>query len=149
MSSSFSVFMVVLWFVPPDAYVQIYSTSAIRRSSLGCELWRSRGIAQFPAFAVPAVSWPPDSCHLASILATVACGLAHSSCASFPFWVERHSVPRVCLPYPWVDFFCLDGKLCRRVFLLLLFSIKDKFRALAWCRSALFYYSTCLSCDSG
>ena len=85
LSSAFSmIFIVILWFVLLDAYVQIYAASAIGGSSLGYELWWTRGIAQFLAYAVPALSWPPDSCHLAWILAAVACGLAHSSCTSSP-----------------------------------------------------------------
>ena len=32
------------------------------RSLLGSELWQTRCMAQFLAFAVPAVSWTPDSC---------------------------------------------------------------------------------------
>ena len=75
-------FIVILWFVSLDAYVQFYSASAIGGSSLGFELWRTRGLARLLAYAVPAVSWPPDSCHLAWILAAFACGLAHSSCTS-------------------------------------------------------------------
>ena len=65
-------FIVILWFVPLDAYVQFYAASAIGGSFLGYELWRTRGSAQFLAYAVPAVSWPPDSCHLAWILAAFA-----------------------------------------------------------------------------
>ena len=71
------MFFIVIWFVPLDAYVQIYTASAIGGSSLGCELWRTRGIAQFLAYTVPAVSWPPDCSHLAWILAAVPCGLTY------------------------------------------------------------------------
>ena len=85
LSSSFSVFfIVILWFVPLDASIQFYASSAIGGSSLGFELWRTRGLAQLLAYDVPAVSWPPDSCHLAWILAVFACGLAHSSYTSSP-----------------------------------------------------------------
>ena len=55
------IFIAILCFVPLDAYIQIYSASAIGGSSLGFELWWTCGIAQFLAYAVPAVSWTPDS----------------------------------------------------------------------------------------
>ena len=60
-------------------------------------------MAQFLACTIPAVSCTPDSCHLAWMIAAVACGLASSSCAS-NLWVERHSVglPVTCLSHPWV-----------------------------------------------
>ena len=59
-------------------------------------------MAQFLACTVPAVSCTPDSCNLAWMIATVACGLATSSCSN-TLWVERHSVPEACLSHPWVD----------------------------------------------
>ena len=59
-------------------------------------------MAQFLACIAPAVSCTPDSCHLAWMIAAVACGLATLSCAS-TLWVERHSVPEACLSHPWVD----------------------------------------------
>ena len=58
-------------------------------------------MAQLLACTVPAVSWTPDSCHLAQMIAAVACSLAPSSCAG-TLWVERDSVPEACLPHPWV-----------------------------------------------
>ena len=69
LSSSFSVFfIVILWFVPLDAYVQFYAVSAIGGSSLCYELWQTRGLAQFLAYAVPAVLWPlPSSLDISRI----------------------------------------------------------------------------------
>ena len=58
-------------------------------------------MALFLACAVPVLLCTPDNCHLAWMIAAVACGLAPSSCASC-LWVERHSVPVACLPLPWV-----------------------------------------------
>ena len=56
LSSSFCMFfMVVLWVVPLDAYIQFYAASAIGGSLLCYELWRTRGLVQFLAYAVPAV----------------------------------------------------------------------------------------------
>ena len=57
----------------------------------------------FLACTVSVVSWTPNSCHLACMIAAVACGLDTSSCAS-TLWVECHSVPEACLSHPWVDF---------------------------------------------
>ena len=59
-------------------------------------------MAQFLACTVPVVLWTPDSCHLAWMIAAVACGLATSSCTS-TLWVERDSVPEACLSHPRVD----------------------------------------------
>ena len=70
---------------------------------LGSELWQTCCMPQFLACTVPAVSWTPDSCHLAWMIATVACGLAPSFYSS-NLWVDRHSVPWACLPHPcWID----------------------------------------------
>ena len=44
-------------------------------------------LGQFLDCAVSAVSWTPDSFHLAWMTAVVACGLASSSCASH-LWIE-------------------------------------------------------------
>ena len=75
----------------------------------------SLGIAavwlSFLACSVPAVSWTPDSCHLAWMIDTVACVLSSTSCAS-TLWVDRHSVPWACLPHPWVTHLWLDGRSC-------------------------------------
>ena len=68
--------------VPLDAWVPIYSAAAIGGSSLGSDLWRSHGRA------------------------TVVRGVAHSSCASFPFGLSD-SVSQTCLPYTWVDFLAM------------------------------------------
>ena len=78
---------------------------------LGSELWRTHCMAQFLACTVPVVSWTPDSCHLAWLIAAVACGLAPSSCAS-NLWVDRHSVPWACLSHPWVAYLWLDRCSC-------------------------------------
>ena len=61
-------------------------------------------LAQFLACAVPAVSWTPDSCHLAWVMTAVACGLAISFCAG-ALWVERRNVPVACLSLPCVAWF--------------------------------------------
>ena len=58
-------------------------------------------MAQFLACTVSAVSWIPDNCHLAWMIAAVACGLGTLSYAS-TLWVERHSVPEACLSHPGV-----------------------------------------------
>ena len=58
-------------------------------------------MAQFLACTVPAVSCTPDSCHLAWMIAAVACGLASSSCTS-NLWVKRLSVPVTFLSHSWV-----------------------------------------------
>ena len=73
----------------------------------------------FLAYAVPAVSWAPDSSLLAWMIDTVAGGLSSSSCAS-TFWVDRRSVPWACLTHPWFSFFLVGSDtVCRGpVFLL-------------------------------
>ena len=58
-------------------------------------------MARFLAGAVPAVSWTSDSCLLAWMIDTVACGLSPSSCTS-TLLVDKHSVPWACLPHPWI-----------------------------------------------
>ena len=72
--------IVIICFVPLDAYVLIYAASAVRGSSLGTELWRNCCIAQFLAYADRAVSWTPDSCLILS-LGVLAVWLSFLACA--------------------------------------------------------------------
>ena len=108
-SSSSFLFCVIIFSDVPHSFVQAF---AVEDHLMVLSFGQSAVWLSFLACAVPTVSWTPDSCHLAGMIDTIACGLSSSSCPS-TLWVDRHSVPWACLPHPWVDMVCLDGSLRR------------------------------------
>ena len=124
------VVVVVMVFDVLYSFVQTCAVTAVENHRMVLSLGQSAVWLSFLARAVPAVSWTPDICHLAGMIDAVACGLSSSSSAS-TLWVDRHSMPWACLPYPWVvspwldrhsvlwaclppswvDVVCLDGSL--------------------------------------
>ena len=130
-----SVLAVFFFFCAPHSYVRVCAAAAVEDHCLVLCLGIPTVWLRFLACAVPAVSWMPDSYHLAWMIDAVVCGLSSSFCAS-TLWVERHSVPWACLPHPalvpigLIDVVCLGP-----VFLILGF---PSFGWIRQCRGPVF-----------
>ena len=143
--------VLLTYFDVPHSLVQACVVTAVEDHHMVLSFGIPAVWLSFLACAVPAVSWTPDSCHLAGMIDAVACDLSSSSASTLvPFglidsvpwaclphpwvvspWLDRHSVRWACLSPSWVDVVCLMAVFVGWVVLLLLLRIIDRFRALA------------------